>query len=252
MNPRAIAAGAILLGLGRAWAQMPTDAAAAVAVTAEQERAMAGEARSGSRSAIGAVFGSGQGAGAAPSTAPGSDAQAAEPAPPSDGVPPLAAIPPGAVMPEHATMPPSDGAPAFDHDLDGAAGPDAAPPAESAAALAQRGRDPFRPFTLDLRPEIQESEVLTPLQRYELPQLRLAGVVLELSPPRAMLQDNSGMGYIVVPGTPIGRRHGVVKSIESRRVVVEEHIIDYYGREQTHQVVIEMAKDEKPQSTIQE
>ena len=116
----------------------------------------------------------------------------------------------------------------------------------------RRGRDPFRPFTLDLRPETHESEILTPLQRYELPQLRLAGVVLELSPPRAMLQDNSGMGYIVTPGTPIGRRRGVVKAIESRRVVVEEHVIDYYGREQTHQVVIEMAKDDKPQSTVQE
>jgi len=44
----------------------------------------------------------------------------------------------------------------------------------------------------------------------------------------------------------------VVKAIESRRVVVEEHIIDYYGREQTHQVVIEMAKDDKPQSANQE
>jgi Tfp pilus assembly protein PilP len=188
--PRAIAAGVILLGLGHAWAQLPTDAAAAIAVTAEQEKAMAGETRSVTRSAIGAVFGAGQGA------APGAD--------------------------------------------------------EAAAALAQRGRDPFRPVTLDLRPETHESEVLTPLQRYELPQLRLAGVVLELSPPRAMLQDNSGMGYIVTPGTPIGRRRGVVKAIESRRIVVEEHVIDYYGREQTHHVVIEMAKDEKPQSTIQE
>ena len=236
MIPRAIAAGVILLGLGRAWAQMPTDAAAALAVTAEQEKAMAGAARSVTRTAIGTVFGGVQGTapGGAPGTAPNGGAQPAD----------------------HA--PPSDGAPAFETVEDGAAVPNGAPPAEgaaaaaSAAALALRGRDPFRPFTLDLRPETQETEVLTPLQRYELPQLRLAGVVLELLPPRAMLQDNSGMGYIVVPGTPIGRRHGVVKSIESRRVVVEEHVIDYYGREQTHQVVIEMAKDDKPQSTIQE
>ena len=69
--------------------------------------------------------------------------------------------------------------------------------------------------------------------------------MLDLQPPRAMLQDNSGMGYIVTPGTPIGRRHGVVKSIEPRRVVVEEAVLDYYGREQPHQVVIEMPKDDK-------
>ena len=71
---------------------------------------------------------------------------------------------------------------------------------------------------------------------------RLAGVVLEMRPPRAMLQDNSGMGYIVTPGTPIGRRHGVVKAIEPGRLVVEEHVLDYYGRQQPHQVVIEMPK----------
>jgi type IV pilus assembly protein PilP len=112
-------------------------------------------------------------------------------------------------------------------------------------AEADRGRDPFRPFTLDLRPETHESEIVTPLQRYELPQLRLAGVVLDLATPRAMLQDNSGMGFIVTPGTPIGRRRGVVKSIEPRRVIVEETILDYYGRAQVHQVVIEMPKEEK-------
>jgi type IV pilus assembly protein PilP len=118
-------------------------------------------------------------------------------------------------------------------------------PGAPADADADRGRDPFRPFTLDLRPETHESEIVTPLQRYELPQLRLAGVVLDLATPRAMLQDNSGMGFIVTPGTPIGRRRGVVKSIEPRRVIVEETILDYYGREQVHQVVIEMPKEEK-------
>jgi type IV pilus assembly protein PilP len=120
------------------------------------------------------------------------------------------------------------------------------------APVAPKGRDPFRPFTLDLRPSTQETQILTPLQRYELPQLRLAGVVLDLKPPRAMLQDNSGMGYIVTPGTPIGRRRGVVKAIEWHRIVVEEHVLDYYGREQIHEVVIEMPREDKPQIAGQE
>ena len=127
----------------------------------------------------------------------------------------------------------------------------AAGAAAGAAAVDPR-RDPFRPFTLDLRPETREDEILSPLQRYELPQLRLTGVIVDLLPPRAMLQDNSGMGFIVTPGTPIGRRHGVVKSIEPRRIVVEELVLDYYGHEQLHQVVIEMPKDDAPQSVNQE
>ncbi len=113
-------------------------------------------------------------------------------------------------------------------------------------------RDPFRPFTLDLRPDTSEEAILTPLQRYELAQLRLAGVVVDLDPPRAMVQDNSGMGFIVMPGTPIGRRRGVVKSIEPRRVVVEETVLDFYGQEQITQVVLDMPEEEQPHSASRE
>jgi type IV pilus assembly protein PilP len=108
-------------------------------------------------------------------------------------------------------------------------------------------RDPFRPFTLDLRPEVPHDAPLTPLQRYELPQLRVAAILLHTLPPRAMLEDNSGMGFIVTPGTPIGRNRGVVKTIESRRIVVEEKTLDYYGNEQVQNVVLEMPQDAKQQ-----
>ena len=44
-----------------------------------------------------------------------------------------------------------------------------APAAVEESVVDKRGseprRDPFRPFTLDLRPEIDESIILTPLQR---------------------------------------------------------------------------------------
>lgn len=232
MTRRALSVGLILLGLGRAQAQLPTDAAAAVALSAEQEQATANQARSVSHAALNTVLGASQGANAAQGT--GVPQSAAPPPAVVASVPPV-----GAPVTDSARM--TDGVPAADGQ------PPAGAPAGSAAEVARRGRDPFRPFTLDLRPEVNENEILTPLQRYELPQLRLAGVVLDLRPPRAMLQDNSGMGYIVTPGTPIGRRHGVVKAIEPRRIVVEEQVLDYYGREQVHQVLIEMPKENKPQ-----
>jgi type IV pilus assembly protein PilP len=119
--------------------------------------------------------------------------------------------------------------------------------ATPAAGRESHQRDPFRPFTLDLRPPDQHQEPLTPLQRYELAQLRVAAVLLDVKPPRALLQDNSGMGFIVTPGTPIGRNHGVVTAIEPRRVIVEEKVLDFYGNEQTQRVVLEMPKDEQPQ-----
>lgn len=237
MIPRAVVIGVILLGFTRALAQLPNDPGLAVAETAAAEQGSAAAARSVTKSAIGTVFGGTQPAAPA--------APAAEAPPPVQAVPVVAVVPATDTLPAVVQPPPTDGI-----------GTDGAPPPENAqalaAALAQRGRDPFRPFTLDLRPETNENEILTPLQRFELAQLRLAGVVLNLRPPRAMLQDSSGMGFIITPGTPIGRRRGVVKSIEARRVVVEEHVLDYYGREQVHQVVIEMPRETKPQSAGQE
>jgi len=110
---------------------------------------------------------------------------------------------------------------------------------------ARRRRDPFRPFTLDLRPKETTEEFLTPLQRYELQQLQVVGVLLDLEPPRAMVQDNSGMGFIVTPGTLIGRRRGVVTDIQPRQIVVEETYVDFYGREQVKKVVLEMPEEEE-------
>ncbi len=102
-------------------------------------------------------------------------------------------------------------------------------------------RDPFRPFTLDIRPEARTQ--LTPLQRYELGQLIVVGTVWELSPPRAMVEDSVGMGFIVTIGTPIGRNGGVVTAIEPQRVVVEERVLDFYGKEQINRIVMETPKE---------
>ena len=131
---------------------------------------------------------------------------------------------------------------------------DAAPPAAVQPAQETDGqppqappynpagrRDPFRPFTLDIRPEVRTQ--WTPLQRYELGQLSVVGTVWELSPPRAMVEDSVGMGYIVTVGTPIGRNGGVVTAIEPQRVVVEERVLDFYGKEQINRIVMETPKE---------
>ena len=105
-------------------------------------------------------------------------------------------------------------------------------------------RDPFRPFTLDIRPETRIQ--MTPLQRYELGQLTVVGTVWEVSPPRAMVEDSVGMGYIVTLGTPIGPNGGIVTAIEPQRVIVEERVLDYYGKEQLNRIVMETPKEEGP------
>lgn len=115
--------------------------------------------------------------------------------------------------------------------------------AEAPAQPAQR-RDPFRPFTLSRRPEARAP--LTPLQRYELGQLTVVATVWDVSPPRAMVEDSFGMGYIITLGTLIGNNGGVVTAIEPQRVLVEERVFDFYGREQINRLVMETPKEEGP------
>jgi hypothetical protein len=106
-------------------------------------------------------------------------------------------------------------------------------------------RDPFRPFTLDLRPP-ENTEPLTPLQTYDLRQLTVAAVMWDFTPPLAMLEDELGMGFIVSPGTLIGRLGGVVTGIQPGRVIVEEKMVDFYGHEQVNRVVLEMPREGEP------
>ena len=108
-------------------------------------------------------------------------------------------------------------------------------------------RDPFRPLFLDTkvaaRPKV---EPLTPLQRYELGQLRLVGIIHQLEPPRAMVEDSSGLGFILTPGTPVGPNGGVVAEIRPREVVVEEWHTDVIGQEHRTQHVLALSSDDEP------
>ncbi len=123
-------------------------------------------------------------------------------------------------------------------------GTGAAPGSPAAPAVRTLRRDPFRPFTLDLRPESRAP--MTPLQRYEIGQLTVVATVWDISPPRALVEDSFGMGYIISLGTLIGRNGGVVTGIEPQRVLVEERVLDFYGNEQVNRIVMETPKEEGP------
>jgi type IV pilus assembly protein PilP len=106
-------------------------------------------------------------------------------------------------------------------------------------------RDPFRPLYLLRRPAVPSAEPATPLQSYEIGQLRLVGVVFNLAPPRAMVEDSSGLGFIVTPGTAIGPNGGVVTAIRPRQVVVEEWQTDVIGERHKKEFVLELPADER-------
>jgi type IV pilus assembly protein PilP len=90
-------------------------------------------------------------------------------------------------------------------------------------------RDPFRPMTLRTKVTRPTRENLSPLERYEISQLKLVAIVWDIKEPRAMVEDSAGLGYVVKAGTPIGSNDGKVKTIHRNEVVVEEFYFDDYG-----------------------
>ena len=104
-------------------------------------------------------------------------------------------------------------------------------------------RDPFRPPRVNQ--QTLAGEARTPLQRYDIGQLRLVAIIYNAANPTAVVEDDAGLGYIVRVGTPIGANGGAIKAIEQGKVRVQEESIDFYGERQTSEVVMELAAEER-------
>ncbi|MBN1336334.1 MAG: pilus assembly protein PilP [Deltaproteobacteria bacterium] len=84
-------------------------------------------------------------------------------------------------------------------------------------------RDPFRTFIASIEEEDIASP--TPLQRYEIEQYRLTGIVWGVDRPRALMEDPEGIGHVVELGTYVGRKWGKVTRIRSDRIVITEEYL---------------------------
>ena len=101
-------------------------------------------------------------------------------------------------------------------------------------------RDPFQSAPMRAKASRRPRETLSPLERYELGQLKVVGVVWNVKEPKAMVEDSSGLGYIVKVGTPIGPDDGKVKEIKPNEVVVEESYVDFYGARKVRRVSMKL------------
>jgi Tfp pilus assembly protein PilP len=122
--------------------------------------------------------------------------------------------------------------------------PDNAGKGPNAAAAAAQGqpnvpRDPFRPFNLALRPKAVEPPA-TPLEQYAVGSLKLVAVIYDTQNPKAMVEDDAGLGYTIGPGMKIGNQGGVVKTIDPDRIVVEEDFVDFYGEKKKTEIVLRL------------
>lgn len=104
--------------------------------------------------------------------------------------------------------------------------------------------DPFAPLFKedakeDKKKEPEEDEPgkpktpprpLTPLEKLDLGQLKLVGIISAESGNKALVEEASGKGYIIIKGTYIGIHSGKVVDILKDRIIVEEEDKDMLGQ----------------------
>lgn len=69
----------------------------------------------------------------------------------------------------------------------------------------------------------------TPLEKIDLSQLRLVGIILASSGNKALVEESNGKGYVIRKGTYIGTNAGKVVKIQSDKVIVAEEYEDVVG-----------------------
>ena len=104
-------------------------------------------------------------------------------------------------------------------------------------------RDPFRTFITT--EEGEEIRSPTPLQRYEIDQYALTGIIWGTERPRALVEDPEGIGHVVELGTYIGKNWGKVTRITSTVVVVTEEYLTPDGALVTNPIEIKLVPSEK-------
>jgi hypothetical protein len=86
---------------------------------------------------------------------------------------------------------------------------------------AEGRRDPFRSYEWEyMKRELASAQQTGPLEQYDL----------------ALVQDPSGMSYVVGAGARMGKNEGLVTRIDDNLVVVRERYVDLYGNESTKDV----------------
>jgi type IV pilus assembly protein PilP len=69
----------------------------------------------------------------------------------------------------------------------------------------------------------------TPLERISLNQLKLVAIIRASSGNKALVEENSGKGYIIRKGTYVGLNSGIVTQINANNVIVEEELENLMG-----------------------
>ncbi len=106
--------------------------------------------------------------------------------------------------------------------------------------------DPFKPFFQTASSKKSSRNVpLTPLEKYEISQLKLVAIISTPEGNIALIEDSTGKGYFLKKGTGIGKNDGRVKRILKDQVVIEETYQDILGQTKNNEVLLYLHRIEE-------
>ncbi len=95
--------------------------------------------------------------------------------------------------------------------------------------------DPFKSYVR--RNQVDREDVLmSPLERFDLSQLMVTGIIWGAKNPRALIEDPTGKGYIVSEGAGVGKNKGRIIRIDDNRVIVKETYVDFQDKATSKEV----------------
>ena len=106
--------------------------------------------------------------------------------------------------------------------------------------------DPFKPFIQLISAKGgSKNAPLTPLQKYDISQLKLVAIISSPDGNIALVEDVAGKGYFLKKGTWIGKNDGKVTKILKDKVIVEEVYQDIFGQTKTNEISLFLQKVEE-------
>ena len=104
--------------------------------------------------------------------------------------------------------------------------------------------DPFFPFLTQeiMKAEAKAKAELTGTQKFEPAQLTLVAIVSGKRGLLAMVQDSSGVGYVLRKGTKIGER-GEVIQISQDKVIIEQSLKGVTGERTSRKIEMILSKE---------
>lgn len=91
-----------------------------------------------------------------------------------------------------------------------------------------------------------EKKATTPLETVDVHSLKLIGIISnDSSTPLAMVELPDGKGYLIRPGMTLGLYDGIVTSIGSGVLVVEEDVIDVFGEAKKRTINLRLRQEKE-------